>query len=137
MAGAAMTLPSRTRSMSCDMSWLSGAFCLFSSMPRCRNPMQAEKSSRMQRFESALESLERRAFVELFERRPDGERIVGLRHREVEQAELQAREMKLGVDVERGAHLRHGFGIFPTLGELGAEQVTQLRVSRVAHDGGS
>ena len=73
-----------------------------------------------ERFESALESLQRRTFVELFERCPDGERIVGLRHREIKQPELQAREMELGVDVERGAHLRHGFGIFAPLRELGA-----------------
>ena len=73
-----------------------------------------------ERFEPAFESLQRRAFVELFERCPDGERIAGLRHRQIEQPELQSREMELGVDVERGAHLRHGFGIFAPLRELGA-----------------
>jgi len=88
-------------------------------------------------FEPALESLERRALVELFEWRPDGEGIVGLRHREVEQAELQTREVKFGIDVERGAHLRHGFRVFAPLRELGAQEITQLCVTRVSHDGGS
>ena len=90
-----------------------------------------------QRFEPALERLQRGGLVELFERRPDGERIVGLRHREVQQAELQAREVQLGIDVERGAHLRHGFRIFAPLRELGAQQVAQFGVARVAHDGGT
>src|SRR5687768_12051355 len=90
-----------------------------------------------QRFEAALERLQRGVLVELFERLPDLERVRGLRHREVEQAELEAREMELRVDVESAAHLQDGFRIFTALGELGTEQVTQLGVARIAGDGGT
>ena len=97
----------------------------------------AEKSSRMRASSPRLN-----AFSAAFSSRSSSgvqisSEFVGLRHREVEQAELQAREMELGIDVERAAHLHDGFRIFATLRELGAEQIAQFGVARITGDGGA
>ena len=47
-----------------------------------------------QRFEPAFEKLQRRGFTERLERRPDFQRLIRLRHGEVEQTELKPREVQ-------------------------------------------
>jgi hypothetical protein len=45
--------------------------------------------------------------------------------------------VELRIDVERAAHLQDGFRIFAALGQLGAEQITQLGIAGIARDGGA